>query len=143
MTHLLFINVALPSNAWVFFTSLVSLVNFDIIDTEPISRKILRLYLDHPFTDKFDELGYGSTFFIINMGMLLYAFIGFILGLLLIPILAKINYSRAQTLKTKLRRSLMWGTFIDYFNESYLVTAMSFLISVPSWTFKNAGEFIS
>jgi hypothetical protein len=46
ITHFLLIHVSISSNAWSFFASLMSLVNFDIIDTEPMSRKIFRFKTD-------------------------------------------------------------------------------------------------
>ena len=74
IAHLLMIKVRIPPNAWLFFVSLLSLVNFDIIDTEPLSKRIFRFGMDQPFSDTFEELGYVSKFFIINMGTLFYAF---------------------------------------------------------------------
>jgi hypothetical protein len=121
----------------------MSLVNFDIVDTEPIFRKILRFGMNQPFTDTFEELGYSSRFFVINMGTLLYAFLGFLIGLLAIVLLGKLNHARARTLKAKLVSILIWGCFIEYFNESYLTTAVSCLISLPNWTVKPFGEFVS
>jgi hypothetical protein len=46
IAHLLLIHVPISSNAWSFFASLMSLINFDIIDTEPMSRKIFRFQTD-------------------------------------------------------------------------------------------------
>ncbi len=143
IAHLLLIHVPISSNAWVFFASLMSLVNFDIIDTEPLTKKIFRLQQDQAFSDTFEELGYVSKFFIINMGTLLYAFFGLLLGLILILILGKLNHERAQTLKAKLVRMLMWTSFIEYFNESYLTTAVSCFICLPNWTYKPFGQFFS
>jgi len=77
------------------------------------------------------------------MGTLLYAFFGFLLGLVSILILGKVNYARAQTLRAKLVRMLMWTTFIEYFNESYLTTAVSCFICLPYWTYKPFGQFFS
>jgi hypothetical protein len=74
ISHLLMIKVRIPPNAWLFFVSLLSLVNFDIIDTEPLSKRIFRFGMEQPFSDTFEELGYASKFFIINMGTLFYVF---------------------------------------------------------------------
>ena len=43
MVHLLLINVAIPANARIFFSGLLSFVTFGLIDFEPTFRKILHL----------------------------------------------------------------------------------------------------
>jgi hypothetical protein len=65
------------------------------------------------------------------------------MGLFAIVLLGKLNYVRAQTLRTKLIDMLVWAAFIEYFNESYLTTALSCFISLPNWTVKPFGEFVS
>ena len=74
MIHLLLMGISVASNAWVFFSSLVSFVNFDLIDTEPISRKVFALdsERDAAFSTNFEDFGYSSKFIIINLGMLFY-----------------------------------------------------------------------
>ena len=44
MVHLLIANVNFPANAQLFFSSLLSLVNFNLIDVESLLRKTLNLY---------------------------------------------------------------------------------------------------
>jgi hypothetical protein len=46
MIYFLLINIAIASNAFVFFASLVSFVTFDIFDTEKLSRRIFALNAD-------------------------------------------------------------------------------------------------
>lgn len=75
MIHILLLNIVVAPNALMFFSSLVSLVNFDLIDMEPLSRKMFKLKNDHPFSDVFDEFGYSSNYIIINLGMLFYVLI--------------------------------------------------------------------
>ena len=77
------------------------------------------------------------------MGTLLYAFFGFLVALALIPILGKFNHARVQYLKAKLVQKLVWATFIEYFNESYLSTSVSCFISFHYWTLRSFGEFFS
>ena len=65
-------------------------------------------------------------------------------GLALIPILGKITHVRfiklRDKLREKLREDLVWGGFIDYFLEAYLVMALTALIVFSDWHIKNFGE---
>lgn len=140
MIHILLADISTASNAWMFFASLVSLVNFDILDVEPLSRKVLALHSDQPFSEGFEEFGYSSKFTIINLGTLFYALLTFLTGIMLIPCLSKASNARILKVRDKLREDLVWGGFIDYFNESYLVICLSCMIAYSDWTIKNFGE---
>jgi hypothetical protein len=140
MIHILLLNIVVAPNALMFFTSLVSLVNFDLIDMEPLSRKMFQLHNDQPFSDVFDEFGYSSNYIIINLGMLFYALIEFFLTLAIIPLLSKSKNARILKLRDKFQEDLVWGGFIDYFNEAYLVICITCLIAYSDWSLKNFGE---
>ena len=60
MIHLLLMDINIPSNVSVFFNSFLQLVTYNLIDLEPSTRKLLKLYDDEPFSEQFEELGYGS-----------------------------------------------------------------------------------
>ena len=94
MVHLLLINVVIPANASIFFSSLLSLVNFNLIPVEKPTRKILDLNYDQPYSDNFNQLGYDSTYFLINMGTLLYIFFGYLLALLFLAVTANVYNQR-------------------------------------------------
>jgi len=72
MVHLLITNVVIPANAQVFSSGLLSLVTYEIIETEDSLRKNLKLEDDKDFNPNFYALGYHSVFFLINIGNLLF-----------------------------------------------------------------------
>jgi hypothetical protein len=140
LTHLPLVDIAVAANAWSFCASFVSLVNFELYDLGPIASRVLALKNDHAYSDSFADYGYGSRFFVINLSNLYDVFLVFIAGLLLVVCLDKASNLRLLRLRDMLRRSLIWGAFVDYFNEACLPIALSCLISYKLWSFKSFGE---
>ena len=62
---------------------MLSLATFNIIDLDVPIRKAGNLYDDEIINENFYNLGYHSSYFIINMGNLYIAILGLILMLLL------------------------------------------------------------
>ena len=71
MIHLLLINISIPANASAFFNTLLSFVTFDLIPIKAKENKILG-FAQIPFSDQFKELGYDSSFSVINMGTMFF-----------------------------------------------------------------------
>lgn len=86
MIHLLLIDVQIPPACQIFFSSLLNLVTYELIDISPYLRKGLKLEEDSGFTDNFEELGYSSEYSIILLGNLYIALLMIILGLILLPL---------------------------------------------------------
>lgn len=129
LNHLPLLNISVAANALNFCSSFFALVNFELYDFGPITSRVLGLKNDQAFSQSFAEYGYGSRFFVINLGNLYYAFLVFIAGLLLMKCLDKASNSRLLRLRDMLRRNLVWGAFIDYFNQACLPIALSCLIA--------------
>lgn len=142
LTHLPLLNIAVSSNAWTFCASLVSLVNFVFYDFGPITSRVLHFKDDHPFSEEFEDYGYASKYFIINLGNLFYAFFSLVIGLLLMLCLNRASNPCLLKLRDKLRRSLIWGSFIEYFDEACLPMALSCLIAQSMWSIKNFGTAV-
>jgi hypothetical protein len=84
-----------------------------------------------PVNDNFDALGYGSTFFLYNIGSL-------IVGLLAIPVLIVLSYTLkllgfcskfASRMHLKLSKKLFWNHILSVLFESYSVLVMCVLIN--------------
>jgi hypothetical protein len=87
LIHLPLLDIAVSPNAKNFCASLISLVNFEIYDLGPQTSRLLALKDDEPFNDSFEEFGYQSKYFVVNLGNLFYVFIVFLAGLLLLKCL--------------------------------------------------------
>ena len=76
IVHMQLVNVKTPANAQIFFSKLLSIVAFDIIDGLPVEDWLienLQIFVQDtlPLTINFDALGYESALFVFNMGSLI------------------------------------------------------------------------
>lgn len=53
-------DISIPPNVSVFFNSFLQLVTYNLIDLEPKTRKLFKLYDDEAFSESFSALGYSS-----------------------------------------------------------------------------------
>jgi hypothetical protein len=84
MVHLLITNVKIPANAQIYFSQLLQLVTFSLIDLEPLLRRWLHLQDQMDFNKNFFALGYHSVFFIVNLNNMLLVIIYQIIALSII-----------------------------------------------------------
>ena len=70
-----------------FFNQINKVASFDIIDLDPFINKALNLNKTEPFNANFDAIGFGSMFFLNNMGSLLIGFAIYFIGLIVMFIL--------------------------------------------------------
>jgi hypothetical protein len=54
MIHLLLMDISIPSNVAVFFNAFLQLVTYNLIDLEPSTRKLFKLYDDEPLSETFN-----------------------------------------------------------------------------------------
>ena len=123
------VNVSTPTNAQLFFSKLLSIVAFDIIDGTPIEAMIGDLFVlqeTDPLTINFDALGYESSLFVPNMGSLIFAYLLFPIVLPIVAIVrwctpkASWVYKKADAF---LKRAC-FNSIISFIDESYLITAI-------------------
>jgi hypothetical protein len=139
MVHLMLVNVASPANAQFFFSALLSLVAYNLIDiTEPL-REAFGLYDETLINEHFAELGYVSNAFIINMGNLFVAMIIFAL----LHVFRLVTRSATSPWLVKVRdfltKDLVWNNTIALLIESFLVTAISCFINIRSLSWETKG----
>ena len=83
MIHMLLINVEIPPTCQIFFSSLLKLVTYELIDISSYIREGLNLQEDAGFSSNFEQMGYQSKYSIILLGNLYIALLLTVLGLLL------------------------------------------------------------
>ena len=131
MIHLLLIDVEIPPACQIFFSSLLKLVTYDLIDISTYIRKGLNLQEDASFSSNFEQLGYASQYAVILLGNLYIVLVCLLLGLLLL-----VSTRRYQSkpwfnkLRKKLEASLIWHGTLQIFNESYIVICISCFVNI-------------
>ena len=80
-------DIQIPANVQMFFNQINKIASFDIVDLDPFINKVLNLNETEPFNDNFDAIGFGSMFFLNNMGSLLIGFVFYFIGLIAMFIL--------------------------------------------------------
>ena len=63
-------DVDTPENAVLFYSNIFEWITFDLLPTDLIYGLVLDFLNDTPYSDKADEVGYGSRFIIPNSGSL-------------------------------------------------------------------------
>jgi hypothetical protein len=53
MVHLLLMDISIPTQVSNFFNSFLELLTYNIINLEPMTRKLLKLYEDEAFSEEF------------------------------------------------------------------------------------------
>ena len=140
MIHMLLINVQIPPTAQIFFSSLLKLVTFEIIDISSYIRKVLNLEEDAGLSSNFEELGYQSQFSIILLGNLYIALILMLFGLIFIFSTRRFKSKQwFNKLRNNLKTKLIWHGALGLLNESYLIICISCFVNLIST--KKASKF--
>jgi len=111
----------MPANAQMFFNQINKIASFDIIDVDPLINKALKLNETGPFNDNFDAIGFGSMFFMNNMGSLMIGFVIYFAGIFTIVLLSPclIRRPRLKQVFIKLKKMFLYNQFIGMMMESY------------------------
>jgi hypothetical protein len=67
-------DVQMPANAQTFFKLIVDIASFDFFDTEDIINGALRLEEKEPYQSHLQDAGFGSAYFLVNIGTQLFVF---------------------------------------------------------------------
>jgi len=137
-------DVNMPANAQAFFNQLNKIASFDLIDIEPFIVWALNVNDTGPFNTHFDECGFGSLYFINNMGSMLIGFAIYIVGVIALALLDCCNtkFERAAKMSEYLRRNLFHNYLIGMMNESYSLLSVCTLISFYHISFASYGDTI-
>ena len=139
--HSPLINVQFPANAFLVFDVMISVATFDLLPTDLILPELFtNLPEDDPFTDKFDRLGIGSRFLVMNMGTMLLIFMFYIILYFIYPCVRFFRHDIKCCKKTakKLKPMLFWNHSILFLLEGYLDILIAAFINL---VFLRNGEF--
>ena len=75
-SHIMLVNLPTPANLNTFFSLLMQLVTLNFIDTTKFVDKIMKLDYVDPYSEQFNEVGYGSLYVFQNLGTLAFIMFG-------------------------------------------------------------------
>ena len=107
---------------------MITVATFDILPTDEIFPTFFpQLPEDNPFNDKFDRLGVGSSFLVMNMGTMLIIFTFYAILYALYPCFKFIKDEAkcAKKLEKSTRSMLFWNHTIIFLYEGYLDILLS------------------
>ena len=113
---------------------MITVATFDILPTDELFPLIFPNIPEiDAYSPKFDRLGYGSMFIIMNMGtMLIVLFYYLALYLVVLPcarLSAKFGSRRGKRTEKKLRKVLFWDHAIVFLQEGFMEICISALIN--------------
>ena len=121
----------MPANAAEFFKVLTAIAAFDILEIGEYVEEILDLMTKEPVNEKFEAIGFESTYFINNLGSFIFLPIGYVLLILLWITLypCKNKSFRLDRCRHKLAGLVSWNRWIVLITESFLVVTICFMIA--------------
>lgn len=129
------INVVYPGNAFNLFSVMITIATFDILPTDKFYPYLFPLpENDLPFNDNFDNMGFGSTYFVGNFGSALLFIIWLSLMYLLYPVCVccgrnpKKKWCRRKA--EGMKNNLFWNGTVLFIVEAYLDIIICCLINL-------------
>lgn len=126
------IAVCLPANANIFFSCLMEIVQFSLLDVKDLFNKIFKLDHVEPLNDQFDGYGYSSLYAVQNLGTVTVVIV-------LVPVLWILSWCVYMILRgfkdykapwhKKLHRFVFFNGTFTFIDESYLLLAMSAVLN--------------
>jgi len=131
--------VILPANAGIFFAQIMQITAFEVLDTKPYLDSYLRLEPTDPVNANFESLGLESIYFLHNLGTLLFAFVFYLVMVILSKLLLLCNEDEIHLYSPLpswnycgkiLHRNLFWGSLINLVTEAYSMMILSCMINL-------------
>lgn len=128
----------MPANTGMFFNLVSSLAAFDILDIEGLFQisevftDILNLLPTDPVNEKFETVGFESTYFTNNLGTFTLIILGKLLMILVwltLKLLSKVS-SWADRKRKKLGKRIFWNSWILAIQESFIIVLLCSAITI-------------
>ena len=140
LAHLLLANIRLPANTLQCFDIMIQIVSFDYFDLD------FDLTPTEPWSEQFDNLGYGSSNFFENMGsIMVYMWFGAVY-ILVVLVLHRLKVKCYSWLKDSFSLTYTWESTILFLQGTFFEVMVSLTISMTMfelWEYLTLGDKIS
>lgn len=138
------VDLSTPTNLNIFFSILMQLVTLNFIDTTKFVDKIMKLDHVDPYTEQFNEVGYGSLYVFQNLGTLAFIIFGapplLAIAYLFIKV-TKIHY--LEKYKNKIQKFLCYNGTISFLYESILLFSVCGMLNFKHFYWNTFGNSIN
>jgi len=135
--------VAVPSSLAGSFKMIMEISSFNLINLNDAIDGMLRLK-SKPFNPNFSQVGLESKRFFNMMGTLMFGFVLYFVGLIVLAVLNRIKGTNARMNRIAefLNRQLLHNFIITMLMRFYTIILLSCFVSVYAFKAKPFGEFI-
>ena len=125
-------SINLPANAGVFFGFIMQIAAFDILPTDSFYDTYFNIDETEPMNSNFEQIGFGSLFFLYNLGSMVVAIASLPVLVVLILLMKPCRKcsGRINRYHNKLSRYMYWGHPITVFTESYAQLCICSMINM-------------
>ena len=102
-------------------------------------RKGLNLYDENIMNENFYNLGYHSTYSVINFGNLFIVMVVYKIIFILLGLTSKCKNGKILKVREKFKENVNFASLLSFFSESYLLLAISCFTNFNYWQFKTPG----
>jgi hypothetical protein len=136
-------NTKFPCNALGLFNSLITVATFDILPTDTYFPIIFNLPETKPINERFEDVDYGSTILLVNLGTLFVVAVGMAINYLLYLCSSGCEGKYCTKFNLWLVRGLFWTGIIDFCMESYIELAFAVFINAYNMIWTSWGCYLS
>ena len=124
------VSLAIPAISQIFFSYLLDICAFSLFPTDEIYTFLFSLPEQAAVTLNFDQVGYGTNFYTLNVGDLFVVALSFPFNVILANFLLKINSIKFKKKAKALIEPVYWSGPLALIEETFLLTCISALMGV-------------
>ena len=145
IVHLPLLSLSFPQNAKQMSFIFMDLAEFDVLPHGWLNPAFFNFDNPEPISEKFSEVGYDTSNFILNAGSVFWFIIMWVLLALAIKAIAKCFRSKPKIMafSEKVHRVVFFTLIIRIGLESYLELLISALINIKEMKWNFSGESIA
>lgn len=130
IVHMVLVSLAIPAVAQIFFSYLLDICAFSLFPTDEIYTFLLDLPEQDAVSVNFDQVGYGTNFYILNVGDLFVIALSFPVNVIIANILLHLDSIKFKTKARNLLEPVYWEGPLALIEETYIITCISAFLGV-------------
>ena len=146
VVHITLVSLAIPATAQIFYGYLLDICAFSFFPSDELYTFAFDLPEGEPVSMNFDKVGYGTIFYVLNVGDLFLVALSFPVNILIANQMLKSKSIKYRTKGQEMLKSVYWEGPLGLIEESFLITCISALLGLWNYDkidFMHWGELFS